>query len=135
MDPQTFREQALSVGLPAYGDPVTPERGPLVGWFIAVMFVLALIYFVARSKSTSTADHSPRSIREAGRTPVYTTPRSAPAESSVGREMPFAAPGVEGRLFSYGGPRLRGGVEHVGPYAVMDVGSPVCPHDVTELSR
>lgn len=60
------------------------------------------------------------------RPPTYARERSAPQVSdptpwsSRGREIPFAEPGVNGPLFHYGGTSLRGGSEHIGPFAVID---------------
>lgn len=105
-----------------------------MGWVIVVVLVVAVFYFVGRgggkaaqSRASPNAAQRPpsRPRATANRPPTYTrerssAPRSPERWNSEGREIPFAEPGLKGPLFQYGGTSVRGGVEHGGPYAVID---------------
>lgn len=105
-----------------------------MSWVIVVVLVVAVFYFVGRgggkaaqSRASPNAAQRPpsRPRATANRPPTYTrerssAPRSPERWNSEGREIPFAEPGLKGPLFQYGGTSVRGGVEHGGPYAVID---------------
>lgn len=94
--------------------------GLLLGW--------ALVFWGRRRRGTSTRERPgewqlvqpPRERQHSGPCPpgaAHARERQAGAQGT-GR-IPFAAPGLSGPLFSYGGPR--GGTELDGPYAMVDV--------------
>lgn len=116
-----------------------------MGW--ALLFLLAVgvvIYKLSRRKLSPSPSRRPPTTAQrqapspepprpaappaktltTSRAPASTRERAAAREpapwSSKGREIPFAAPGLAGPLFRYGGTSVRGGVEHIGPYAVID---------------
>lgn len=103
-------------------------------WIIAIVAVVLFVGFVNRSGSQVDASpprtDPPRAPEQQprtggrpapGRPPARTEPRSRPsAGSGTSGRIPFAAPGMRGRLFTYGGPATRGSVEH-SSYAVIDV--------------
>jgi DNA polymerase III epsilon subunit-like protein len=105
-----------------------------MGWVILVVLAIALIYFVVRGNgkaeeprpSKNAPQRAPNRPRaQTSRPPTRTRERASSTRSperwnSAGREIPFAEPGLKGPLFHYGGTSVRGGVEHAGPYAVMD---------------
>lgn len=70
----------------------------------------------APSGPVTTPSGSPTYVRER---PVSNVSDPTPW-TSQGRDIPFADPGLCGPLFNYGGTALRGGLEHVGPFAVID---------------
>lgn len=76
-------------------------------------------WLVRRNRRAAVHDRPPA--------PVRTRPRPLPAQrpaAGAPARMPFAAPGMRGPLFVYGGPgngRGAGGHIHDGPYAVIDV--------------
>lgn len=117
-----------------------------MGWLLfLLLFVAVVTYKLSRRKPSQPPLRSPRPAaqrqatspappRQAGppakspapsrSAPAYTSERIATREpqpwTSEGREIPFAAPGLAGPLFRYGGTSVRDGAEHVGPYAVID---------------
>lgn len=104
-----------------------------MGWVIFVVLAVAVLYFVGRSSEPGAPPTTPKKDRPqpvrrpsaAKRSPTYTrerapTPGSPERWNSVGREIPFAEPGLNGPIFQYGGTSVSGGIEHHGPYAVID---------------
>lgn len=104
-----------------------------MGWVIFVVLAVAVLYLVSRGRKpdvspTTPNKGQPRPVSPppvTKRPPTYTReraprPRSPERWNSSGREIPFAEPGLRGPLFQYGGTSVRGGIEHSGPYAVID---------------
>ena len=105
-----------------------------MGWVIVVLLAIGVIYFLTKGNATppapapskKAAQRPPgRPVASASRAPTYTRehPPTSPSPeqwNSKGREIPFAEPGLNGPLFQYGGISIPGGVEHRGPYAVID---------------
>ena len=103
-----------------------------MGWLIAVVLIIAVVYFLSRGAGSAQQPPQPAPQRQpsrqhagAKRPPASTRQRPvAPTTperwNSEGREIPFAEAGLKGPLFHYGGMSIPGAVEHRGPYAVID---------------
>ena len=104
-----------------------------MGWVIAIVVIAAVVYVLTRSgRADVTAKPDPgaggvvqRTASE--RSGTYTRPRQSLQGGGSQRleaprsRLPFAEPGMKGRLFTYGGCHVRGGSEHAGPFAVIDL--------------
>lgn len=120
-----------------------------MGWVLLILIIIAgSAYLATRARSSAqqtppaqtgrlqpslfdapptAAPPAPRGLRTSPvRSPTYTRERVASNSSdpkpwsAVGREIPFAEPGLRGPLFNYGGTSVRRGSEHDGPFAVID---------------
>ena len=92
-----------------------------MGWVIAIVVIAAVVYVLTRSgRADVTAKPDPgaggvvqRTASE--RSGTYTRPRQSLQGGGSQRleaprsRLPFAEPGMKGRLFTYGGCHVRGG--------------------------
>lgn len=117
-------------------------------WLVLILFIGVGIYLALKRNSSSARPKPPaqsppepslfdvvpdppkpapsRPVATPSRPTTYVRERLVPNVSdpmpwnSQQRDIPFAEPGLCGPLFHYGGTSLRGGLEHVGPFAVID---------------